>query len=779
MLKVTFPLLALLLIQASKTKSQEAVMINNVKIQSGLEDAENIKEGRNITLTCSANIVIRPDLPSQVFYLFYKGRNKDFLLKRIILSEQESHYTIQSARASHSGYYHCVVEAGNESKESETTFIKVAGKLRTPVLAIQPMNVTIGDIIELRCTSEEIPPLTFIFFKYKNRQRSSRLTDKSSNTSLATYQLRVTTNTEKSYSCNVQGNDQDSASNHSQIVHITVQDPFPDPVFEIEPSDGIFEGDNLTIKCRVRLTSLIPGVKPQLTIVKGTTPIDAKATADFAVEFSRTATTNDKGEYKCNANWKDALKSTKRQVTVAVPVSKPTLKSKPTDGNVVKDGTLSLSCAVLKGSRPITYKFYKDTSEAPLQEMLLNGTEAVYHIIAVNSEHSGKYSCEASNTADQKTQTKKSQYITITVKVPVSNPTIKLNSLKDVYKTGEQVTLHCHSTNGTIPITYSLFLNKRFIYSVSRYNTEPAVFNVLINETKDGGEYKCKAENEIPNLLKYSKEISFTVKVPVSMPLLYPLVNSTEVKLGETVTLHCITSTGTLPITYTLYWNQSSLQSAFTTQAAPAVFNITVETMAHSGEYRCKAENQISSQRSNGISFHVLRTQWWSYVAPIVSLVAIIVAVVIILSARCIKQQCQNKNGTNQEDESCSYETHQRESLQPNQGSLKESIDVVYCKVGKVTHSRANSDRDHEGDYTNILTSKEADSESECEGDYMNVTSKRNAANADISSSSDENDGVLYTQLDLAAPQNNNMPQSQVSTLYACIALNKLPQEVP
>ncbi|XP_067914559.1 Fc receptor-like protein 2 isoform X5 [Heterodontus francisci] len=688
MLKVTFPLLALLLIQASKTKSQEAVMINNVKIQSGLEDAENIKEGRNITLTCSANIVIRPDLPSQVFYLFYKGRNKDFLLKRIILSEQESHYTIQSARASHSGYYHCVVEAGNESKESETTFIKVAGKLRTPVLAIQPMNVTIGDIIELRCTSEEIPPLTFIFFKYKNRQRSSRLTDKSSNTSLATYQLRVTTNTEKSYSCNVQGNDQDSASNHSQIVHITVQDPFPDPVFEIEPSDGIFEGDNLTIKCRVRLTSLIPGVKPQLTIVKGTTPIDAKATADFAVEFSRTATTNDKGEYKCNANWKDALKSTKRQVTVAVPVSKPTLKSKPTDGNVVKDGTLSLSCAVLKGSRPITYKFYKDTSEAPLQEMLLNGTEAVYHIIAVNSEHSGKYSCEASNTADQKTQTKKSQYITI------------------------------------------------------------------------------------------------TVKVPVSMPLLYPLVNSTEVKLGETVTLHCITSTGTLPITYTLYWNQSSLQSAFTTQAAPAVFNITVETMAHSGEYRCKAENQISSQRSNGISFHVLRTQWWSYVAPIVSLVAIIVAVVIILSARCIKQQCQNKNGTNQEDESCSYETHQRESLQPNQGSLKESIDVVYCKVGKVTHSRANSDRDHEGDYTNILTSKdyifiEADSESECEGDYMNVTSKRNAANADISSSSDENDGVLYTQLDLAAPQNNNMPQSQVSTLYACIALNKLPQEVP
>ncbi|XP_067914558.1 platelet endothelial cell adhesion molecule-like isoform X4 [Heterodontus francisci] len=690
MLKVTFPLLALLLIQASKTKSQEAVMINNVKIQSGLEDAENIKEGRNITLTCSANIVIRPDLPSQVFYLFYKGRNKDFLLKRIILSEQESHYTIQSARASHSGYYHCVVEAGNESKESETTFIKVAGKLRTPVLAIQPMNVTIGDIIELRCTSEEIPPLTFIFFKYKNRQRSSRLTDKSSNTSLATYQLRVTTNTEKSYSCNVQGNDQDSASNHSQIVHITVQDPFPDPVFEIEPSDGIFEGDNLTIKCRVRLTSLIPGVKPQLTIVKGTTPIDAKATADFAVEFSRTATTNDKGEYKCNANWKDALKSTKRQVTVAVPVSKPTLKSKPTDGNVVKDGTLSLSCAVLKGSRPITYKFYKDTSEAPLQEMLLNGTEAVYHIIAVNSEHSGKYSCEASNTADQKTQTKKSQYITITVKVPVSNPTIKLNSLKDVYKTGEQVTLHCHSTNGTIPITYSLFLNKRFIYSVSRYNTEPAVFNVLINETKDGGEYKCKAENEIPNLLKYSKEISFTVK----------------------------------------------------------------------------------------------GTQWWSYVAPIVSLVAIIVAVVIILSARCIKQQCQNKNGTNQEDESCSYETHQRESLQPNQGSLKESIDVVYCKVGKVTHSRANSDRDHEGDYTNILTSKdyifiEADSESECEGDYMNVTSKRNAANADISSSSDENDGVLYTQLDLAAPQNNNMPQSQVSTLYACIALNKLPQEVP
>ncbi|XP_078081888.1 platelet endothelial cell adhesion molecule isoform X2 [Mustelus asterias] len=861
MLKIIFPFLMLPLIQMNQSGVQKDVTINTVEIKTDATDDENIQEGSNITLTCSANIIIPPDQRSQILHLFYKGEKKDILLQNASSNGLSSKYILQSARASHSGYYSCVVEAGSKRKESDTTFITVKGNLQTPRLTIHPMNVTLGDSIELCCTSEEIPPLTFIFYKYKDGQKPQRFSDVKSNNKSAMHQLKVAVNTEKAYSCKVEVNGISAHSENSQMVQITVRDPFPDPIIKIEPSKGIFEGDNLTIKCVVHFI-LFPDIQPEITIVKDITSIATNATVAV---FTKKATANDTGEYKCMAQWNDALKITKRHVIVKVPVSEPTLKSTPTGDNVVAGETLNLSCAVLKGTYPITYNFYKATSEAPLHQITLNATEAVHRIISVNIENQGRYSCEASNTANQINRTERSQYVNISVKVPVSNPTIKCNSLKGVYKTGELVTLLCQSTTGTLPITYSLFLNKRFIYSVTRSNREPAAFNVLINETKDGGEYKCKAENEIPDLFKYSEGMNFTVKVPVSTPLLYPLLNSTEVKLGETValhcitsagtppitytlyrnqsslqtvstmqaiptafnitietmkhsgeyrceadnqissqwsnrisfhilipvstpllypllnstevklgetvTLHCITSTGTPPITYTLYRNQSSLQTVSTMQAIPTVFNITIETVEHSGEYRCEAENQISSQRSNGISFHILYTSWWLYITVLVPLVLIATAAVLAFGLR---RQCKNNKDIRQADES--DEIRQREPSQNNQGSLKESMEVVYSKIGKIIRPRTDSDWNHEGDYTNIVLPKGngIDPESDCEGDYTNVTSKRKAANADSDSCSDESDGVHYIQIDLAALQTQNMSQPEGPTIYASIALNKL-----
>ncbi|XP_048466923.1 Fc receptor-like protein 5 isoform X2 [Rhincodon typus] len=770
MLKVIFPILSLVLLETSETESQNDLTINSVKLKHNLEDVGDIKEGSNITLTCSVDILTASGQPPHISYLIYKGQ-KDVLLKRDTIEAQEFQYVIQSARPSHSGYYHCEVTTGSQREESTSLFITVTGNLQTPVLTIQPMEVVLGDSTELCCTSEEIPPLRFIFYRYKNGPNPQRLHDTTSNNKSATHRLKVTADAEKNYSCTVEVSATRSISKHSEIVQLTVHSPFSDQVFEIKPSNEIFEGDNLTTECRV--TPLFPHVKLQLIIMKDTTPIRIGNTS--SVVFSKTVNAADTGKYGCMVKWKSLSQTIKRQVTVAVPVSVPTLMSTPTDGNVVKDGFLNLSCAVLGGSYPITYKFYQDTSENPLHQITLNATKAVHHIVSVKIGHSGKYSCEASNSADHITRTERSQYVIITVKVPVSSPTIKCSSLKDVYKTGEWVILLCHSTSGTVPITYSLFSNKRFIYSISRSNTEPAAFKVLLNETKDGGEYKCKAENEIPNLFKYSKGINITVKVPVSKPLIYPLLNSTEVQLGETVTLHCITSAGTLPITYTLYRNQSSLQSATTMQAIPAGFNITVHSMEHSGVYSCKAENQISSERSNGLSFHILCTQWWIYITIV--LFSLVIIGLAILIARFRKLCSKNNEGISQEDESCKQ--GQSGPFQHNQGSLKKTKEVIYSKIGNFTHRKTDSDRNHEGDYTNIMSYErnvtEDDPESDCEADYTNVISKRkSSASADSDSSCDENNQVLYTQLDLAVLQNNNMPQPQGPTIYASIALDKL-----
>ncbi|XP_038633911.1 uncharacterized protein LOC119953587 isoform X2 [Scyliorhinus canicula] len=304
MLKTFISLWITLLFEAAKGMEQ-GVSINTVTITFDAE--EDIRRGSKIILTCSASILKHTTERIQIVYLFYKGQDKGVLLEKVTSDALESQYIIQSARVSHSGYYHCVVEAGTEKKKRN---------VQIPLLTIQPMDVIVGDSIELRCASEEIPPLTFIFFKF-NGQKAQRLKDVNSNNKFAVQQLKVAANTDKNYSCKVRVSGVSGHSRHSKIVQITVQDPFSDPVLEIEPSDTIFEGDSLTIRCMVNFTPLFLGVQPQMMIVKDAIPIITIYNTTTAV-FTTTAALNYTGEYECIAKWKEAMKMTKRKVIVKV-----------------------------------------------------------------------------------------------------------------------------------------------------------------------------------------------------------------------------------------------------------------------------------------------------------------------------------------------------------------------------------------------------------------------------------------------------------------------------
>ncbi|XP_032899851.1 Fc receptor-like protein 5 [Amblyraja radiata] len=605
---ITMVLMLLLLSDVCKLDSlkadlQQGVIINKVQMKFAPETSAEV--GSRITLTCSVNIVGASSLTSQILYLFYKGSDSDVLLNSTVSSQQRSQVTIESARASHTGYYSCVVKVGNEAAKSEVLYLDVAGKLQTPRITIHPLKVIMGNQIELRCEAvEEIPPLEFIFYKYKNGQPSPVGDETVTSRNSVTHTLKVTEATDQAYSCKIQGRSLETSSNCSEIVGITVQDPFSSHAFTIEPKNGIHEGDNLTITCTVRMSSLMTSqMKPQLMILKGVTPM--KRNESLEIKYSKVASSKDTGSYSCIAMWNQTSKSIQKQVIVAVPVSKPSLNSTAFNSIVTQGDRLHLTCAVVTGSWPIIYTFYKGTPENSLHRSILNATAGVYTIPSADTADSGEYFCKAENKAGVKHRSERSQNININVKVPVSEPKVNLLTSRTTYEIGKRISIRCHSTNGSSPVTYSLFLNQRFIHSVKNCTTEPVVFNILINNTKDGGVYKCKAENEILNSSKYSEGINFTVMVPVSTPLLFPLLNSTKAHLGENVTLHCTASTGTLPITYTLYRNHSRLTAISATKPGSAVFHVTIKTTEHSG-YTCKAENLISSQCSNTIEFFIL-----------------------------------------------------------------------------------------------------------------------------------------------------------------------------
>ncbi|XP_054833816.1 allergin-1 isoform X2 [Eublepharis macularius] len=91
---------------------------------------------------------------------------------------------------------------------------------------------------------------------------------------------------------------------------------------------------------------------------------------------------------------------------------------------------------------------------------------------------------------------------------------------------------------------------------------------------------------------------------PVSSPEIYSM--STEVSVGENVTLSCLSRTGSLPITYTLYKGRSKvlLPATKNKTGEAAEFHFPIHSSHELGVYKCKAKNNFSNDKySPGFNF--------------------------------------------------------------------------------------------------------------------------------------------------------------------------------
>ncbi|XP_040293343.1 allergin-1 isoform X2 [Bufo bufo] len=191
--------------------------------------------------------------------------------------------------------------------------------------------------------------------------------------------------------------------------------------------------------------------------------------------------------------------------------------------------------------------------------------------------------------------------------------------------TGHTKTIDCISRNGSLPITYTLFINKTFVEKrtlpvdrrvtsnvtveertvpedrrvtsnvtvekrtvpeergpTSNVTVEErtvpeergATFNVTIYNETSLGPYKCKANNSLM-LPVYSEELTFTLQEKLSQPEM--TVKSPNVMTGHTKTIHCISRNGSLPITYTLFINKTFVEKRTVPEERGATSNVTVE----------------------------------------------------------------------------------------------------------------------------------------------------------------------------------------------------------
>ncbi|XP_076001527.1 platelet endothelial cell adhesion molecule isoform X3 [Genypterus blacodes] len=106
-------------------------------------------------------------------------------------------------------------------------------------------------------------------------------------------------------------------------------------------------------------------------------------------------------DFSCEAQnnrHKEGLFSKKLSATVIVPLSEPTLTVLPDLSDVAEGHDLILICGI-KGTPPVTFKWYRSDNAQPLFTTTSNHVSMDYQIPFLGSQHSGAYYCEAINPA--------------------------------------------------------------------------------------------------------------------------------------------------------------------------------------------------------------------------------------------------------------------------------------------------------------------------------------------------------------------------------------------
>ncbi|NXH70595.1 MILR1 protein, partial [Hydrobates tethys] len=94
----------------------------------------------------------------------------------------------------------------------------------------------------------------------------------------------------------------------------------------------------------------------------------------------------------------------------------------------------------------------------------------------------------------------------------------------------------------------------------------------------------------------------------LSNPRLIPVQGTLNVVMNQNVTLSCHSDSGSPPVRYTLFKCNQKVSTLNRPDLTPGLFNLTINSASDVGDYKCKAENNISNGRkySNSLSFTLI-----------------------------------------------------------------------------------------------------------------------------------------------------------------------------
>uniref|UniRef100_A0A480S8I5 Fc receptor-like protein 5 isoform X1 n=1 Tax=Sus scrofa TaxID=9823 RepID=A0A480S8I5_PIG len=386
----------------------------------------------------------------------------------------------------------------------------------------------------------------------------------------------------------------DNETISSNAVKIEVQELFPRPVLKASSTQPTEEG-TLTLTCETQLSSQRPDVQLQFRFFRDYTSPQPYWRSSPELQIF-TIQREDSGSYRCEAQTVTPhlqKQSQQLQINVQRIVADVRLYSRP---ELVFEGKeLVLICSVSGVPAPITVSFFK---KRPWNKdaKIVTSSETEFKIPAVESSHAGEYYCAAGKNH----RSFPSQTLTISVRVPASHPVLTLSRSRAQTLEGDEVSLRCEARRGSLPICFQFYHESMLLKKAEGTIWRSVSFRFTVT-AEHSGHYYCTADNGLGP--QYSEAASLSVTVPVSRPVLTLRAPRAQPVVGDVAELHCEVQRGSLPIRYQFYHEAVALWSN-SVSSKKAFFRFSL-TEGHSGNYFCKADNNLGAQRSDTVSLSV------------------------------------------------------------------------------------------------------------------------------------------------------------------------------
>jgi parallel beta-helix repeat protein/predicted outer membrane repeat protein len=247
----------------------------------------------------------------------------------------------------------------------------------------------------------------------------------------------------------------------------------------------------------------------------------------------------------------------------------PSISSLSPNMSVCEDNSITFN-ANASGSAPISYQWYKDY--LPIS----GATNSLYEILQSDTIHEGNYYCKASNICGA--DSTNISYLTVYAKPNITAQTSPTTSVCE----GQSMTFSVTAT-GANPLNYQWYFN-----SVAIAGATNNTYTLSSAKTTDAGSYYCVVSNSCDS--KTSDAILFSVK---EYPGITNLAGNQSVCEGGVANLS-ITATGTSPLNYQWYFNNSIISPA-----TNALLAISPVSTVDAGDYYCEVSNVCGSVKSN------------------------------------------------------------------------------------------------------------------------------------------------------------------------------------